>query len=172
MPQIQEQIVAVVVLAGDVPVIMQLEYQQSKFENPEVPQFLFVDRVLDIPVATQRRVRAVQNCAENRQDSTGAVLWEVFDAPVVVQRQVLGGSDSAENLWRCRSCSLSTWGRDAVTMQRQVPAVFGTWRFLRSAHRQDAEGLSGLRPFGRWFPAFSGLFGEHSIKFLTVQNLE
>ena len=51
-PQIQEQIVAAVVLAVDVNVIMQLD-QQSKFENPEVPQFLFIDRVPDIPAATQ-----------------------------------------------------------------------------------------------------------------------
>ena len=43
---------AAVVLAVDVPVIMQLD-QQSKFENLEVPQFLFIDRVLDIPAATQ-----------------------------------------------------------------------------------------------------------------------
>ena len=56
VPQIQEQIVAAVVLAVDVPVIMQL-HQQSKLENPEVPQFLFIDRVPDIPAATQRRVR-------------------------------------------------------------------------------------------------------------------
>ena len=87
MPQIQEQIV---VLAVDVPVTMQLEHQQSKLENPEVPQFLFIGRVPDIPAATQRRVRAVQNCAENRQDSTGAVLGMVVDVPVVLQRQVLG----------------------------------------------------------------------------------
>ena len=46
MPQIQEQTVAAVVLAVDVPVIMQLD-QQSKL-NPEVPQFLFIDRVPDI----------------------------------------------------------------------------------------------------------------------------
>ena len=65
MPQIQEQIVA------------------SKLENPEVPQFLFINRVLDIPAATQRRVRAVQNCAENRQDSTGAVLEGLSTRPLL-----------------------------------------------------------------------------------------
>ena len=43
---------AAVVLAVDVLVIMQLD-QQSKFVNPEVPQFLFIDRVPDIPAATQ-----------------------------------------------------------------------------------------------------------------------
>ena len=62
MPQIQEQIVAAVVLAVDVPVIMQLGYQQSKFENPEVPQFLFIDRVPDIPVATQKDSRRAKLC--------------------------------------------------------------------------------------------------------------
>ena len=59
-----QQIVAAVVLAVDVPVIMQLD-QQSKLEKPEVPQFLFIDRVPDIPAVPQRQVRAVQNCAED-----------------------------------------------------------------------------------------------------------
>ena len=59
MPQIQEQIVAVVVLAVYVPVIMQLEYQQSKYENLEVPQLQFIVGLLDIPVVTQRQVPTV-----------------------------------------------------------------------------------------------------------------
>ena len=43
----------------DVPVIMQLKFLHS-YENVEVPQFPFLDRVLQLPVVLQRRVRAVQ----------------------------------------------------------------------------------------------------------------
>ena len=44
----------------DLPVIVQLEFQQSFFETVEVPQIQFSDRVLDIPVVTQRWVLTVQ----------------------------------------------------------------------------------------------------------------
>ena len=43
----------------DVPVILQLKFLHS-YENVEVPQFPFLDRVLQLPVVLQRRVRAVQ----------------------------------------------------------------------------------------------------------------
>ena len=46
-------------LVVDVPVIMQLQFLHS-YENVEVPQFPFLDRVLQLPVVLQRRVRAVQ----------------------------------------------------------------------------------------------------------------
>ena len=44
----------------DLPVIVQLEFQQSFFETVEVPQIQFSDRVRDIPVVTQRWVLTVQ----------------------------------------------------------------------------------------------------------------
>ena len=43
----------------DVPVITQLMFLHS-YENVEVPQFPFLDRVLQRPVVLQRRVCAVQ----------------------------------------------------------------------------------------------------------------
>ena len=43
--------------ALDVPVIMQLKFLQF-CENVEVPQFPFFDRVLQLPVVLQRRLRA------------------------------------------------------------------------------------------------------------------
>ena len=52
--QIQEQIVDVEAPVADVPAIMQLLFQQfCKFDILKVPQIQFVDRVLDISVATQ-----------------------------------------------------------------------------------------------------------------------
>ena len=38
----------------DVPVILQLKFLHS-YENVEVPQFPFLDRVLQLPVVLQRR---------------------------------------------------------------------------------------------------------------------
>ena len=43
----------------DVPVNMQLKFLQY-YENVEVPQFPFLDSVLQLPVVLQRRVRVVQ----------------------------------------------------------------------------------------------------------------
>ena len=66
-----------VVSVGDVPVIMQLEFQQSaSYESLEVPQFQLIVRVLDIPVVSQRQV----------QSFTLVQFLEVVDMPVVVQR--------------------------------------------------------------------------------------
>ena len=48
----------------DVPVITQLQFQQSFVEYVEVPQTQFSDRVVD-SVASQRQVRSA-NCAEAR----------------------------------------------------------------------------------------------------------
>ena len=45
--------------AVDVPVTMLHKFQES------VPQIQFIDRVLDIPVMSQRQVRMVLNYAEN-----------------------------------------------------------------------------------------------------------
>ena len=44
----------------DVSVTMQRKFQQSKPIVMEVPQFLFIVRVLDIPVMSLRQVRTVQ----------------------------------------------------------------------------------------------------------------
>ena len=87
---------------ADVPVITQLQFQQSSVEYVEVPQTQFSDRVVDILVAPQRQVHSA-NCAEARCDRTGAVLGSVRDAPVVVQRQAR--MVQTVSVWRCRRCS-------------------------------------------------------------------
>ena len=132
---IQEQIVD---NAVDVPVIMQLRFQQFCEFNILVPGIQFIVRVLDISVLPQRQVRTVPNCAGDREDFTGAVLgWLV--APVVVQRQVPGmvltvqvtvvvpqlqsigvAVDISVVAQRKLPVSLFT----VVNMQRQVPAVW------------------------------------------------
>ena len=89
MPQIQEQIVAVVVLAVDVPVIMQLENQQSKYENLDVLQFLFIDRVLDIPVVTQTSVRAVQKLCRKPSRFHGCSSWALSTRPLLCNDRCL-----------------------------------------------------------------------------------
>ena len=56
----------------DVSMIMQLEFQQSKYETAKVPQIQFVDRLPDVPVVTQRWVLTVQT-VQKTGDSTHAV---------------------------------------------------------------------------------------------------
>ena len=70
-----------------VDVIMQRKFQQF-FEFVIVPQIQFIVRVLNTSVVPQRQVRTVPNCAEYREDSTGAVLGAATSA---------GEGDSAEN---------------------------------------------------------------------------
>ena len=78
-----------------VPVTMLHNFQQFfEFVFLKVPQVQFIVRVLDTVVIPQRQVCTVSNCAQDREDSTGAVLRLVVDAPVVVQRhrKLFGGA--------------------------------------------------------------------------------
>ena len=60
--------------AVNVPVTMLHKFQQTQlFENLEVPQIQFIDRVLDIAGLPQKPARTVPNCAE-MGGPTGAVL--------------------------------------------------------------------------------------------------
>ena len=93
VPQIQEQIVAVVVPAVDVPVTMQLKFQQYlQYVFVKVPQIQFIVSLCEHSVLH----RDCACCAEIVEFHR-AVLGTVVDAPVAVLRQVPGGSDSAEN---------------------------------------------------------------------------
>ena len=56
-----------------VPVIMQLKPQQSFVVFVDVPQIPFIDRVVDISVASQRQGCTVQT-VQKTGDSPGAVL--------------------------------------------------------------------------------------------------
>ena len=69
----------------DVPVIMLLEFQQSKsHEKLEVLQIQLIVGLQDIPVVSQRQVPTVLSFVLQVQ------FLEVVDMPVVAQRQVLG----------------------------------------------------------------------------------
>ena len=64
MPQIQEQI-----LVGDVPVLMQLKFQQSESNlSVNVPQIQFIVRLLVFSCATETGTRSA-NCAGIRDSS-------------------------------------------------------------------------------------------------------
>ena len=72
----------------DVSVNMQRKFEQSMPIDIEVPQILFIARVLDIPVMPLRRARAVQTVQKMRIPQRSS--WEAVDTPVVFQRQVPG----------------------------------------------------------------------------------
>ena len=120
----------------DAPVIMQLEFQQSKFEKVKLPQVQFLDRALDIPVFPQRGVQLVQKTG----DSPDAVLEEVVDTPVDVSTTGAMVQTVQKTVWRlCRvpQTSSSTWcGRSEDDFLS----------FLRT--------FFALRPFGRRVPVF------------------
>ena len=66
----------------DVSVTMQRKFQQSKPIVMDVPQILFIVRVLDIPVMPLRQVRTVQT-VQLVSDSTGAVLGGLSTCPLL-----------------------------------------------------------------------------------------
>ena len=122
-------------------VTMQYKFQQFHEFHILVPHLQFIDRVFDITVMSQRQVRTVPNCAEERRDSTAQFLGMVFHVPVVMQRLVprvlqtvllpckcrsCSLSTAVHTLvgaLRCRSCSLSTAVDVPVVAQRQIPMV-------------------------------------------------
>ena len=105
----------------------------------------FIDKVLDITVATQRQVRTVPNCAEERRDSTAQfVVWcssarcYATTGAGVVQTMLLPWKCRSCSLptvvdipvvaQRCRSCSPSTAVDIPVVAQRQIPVDMHTAR--------------------------------------------
>ena len=55
--------------------------QQFLFDD--VPQFQFVNRVMDFPVVLQRRGTHSANCAADRRDAPGAVLGPGLTCPLL-----------------------------------------------------------------------------------------
>ena len=111
-----------VVSVVDVPVIMQLGFQQSaSYENLDLPQFQLIVRVLDIPVVSQRQV----------QSFTLVQFLEVVDMPVGVQRQVPWGSEcrklcggpAVAALLIRWSMSLLCWFRSCSSSTRSSPSL-------------------------------------------------
>ena len=61
--------------------------QSKSHVNVEVPQIQFIVTVLDIPVATQRRLPTVQTVLKTGEFPQVQFL-DLVDTPVIVQRQV------------------------------------------------------------------------------------
>ena len=104
------QILAAVTLADvavvDAPVIMQLKFQQSFVVSVDVPQIPFIDRVVDIPVASQRQVCTALICRRPLRFHSCS-SWTSLSCPSV-QRQVW--YRQCRKLWNCRdhtACSSS-----------------------------------------------------------------
>ena len=79
----------------DVPVIIQLKFLQS-YENVEVPQIPFLDRVLQLPVVLQRHVRAVQTL-QKLEIPPCSSSTNVLRAHCCALTGAGDGPDSAEN---------------------------------------------------------------------------
>ena len=126
-----------------------------------MPQIQFLHRVLDVPVVSQRVVRTVSNCAQDREDSTDAVLQLIVDAPVVVQQQVPGLVQTVQkSVWRCPCCSFrpvselpccgaeaNPYGPVFWRLQRFTPVAFHRHGGRRSCSHAVASkhvGLMGL----------------------------
>ena len=78
-------------MVADVPVIIQLLFQQSKvYVHMTVSQIQVIGRVLDIPFMSQRQVRTVLLC-RSLETPQVQCLGKVVDAPAVVPRPVPAG---------------------------------------------------------------------------------
>ena len=98
---------AVVVPAVDVPVTMQLKFQQSlQYVFVKVPQIQFIVRLCEHSVLHRDKVQTVQNCGVPQLQCSDkvvdvpavAVHRQGVDVPVILQRRCLavgGASDSA-----------------------------------------------------------------------------
>ena len=80
----------------DVPIIMQLESQQSFFET----QIQFLDRMSDIPVVTQRQALTVQTVQKTRDSTVQRVAADVL----------VNCSSSSSPFQLCRKPSLAFKG--------------------------------------------------------------
>ena len=125
----------------DVPVSMQLTFQQSMFMNPEVPQTQFFDKLVDMSVL--QRQYAVLNCAKDRRDLTGAFLGYV---DVVVQRQAGVGPDSSDSLELPQVQFVRCWRRCFVHHQ----GVRGLRRVCFAAEMRHFSRSVQLDVSARW----------------------
>ena len=130
----------------DVSVILQLKFLHS-YENVEVPEFPFLDRVLQLPVVLQRRLRAVQTvqklelppcssstlftcpllCVDrcrrwSRQCRKTVKIphtfWDMVVLPVVVTMTGAGWLIQCRKLW-----SLRSWFCNSLSLSTAVTAA-------------------------------------------------
>ena len=116
--------------------ITQLKFQQSVV-FVDVPQIPFIDRVLDISVASQRLVPQCLLC--RRPEIPWCSPWIVVDTPVGVQTIGPDGPDSS--VWRCRRCS-SCKVVDVLAVMQDVPEFPASpGGATASFHRQGVEAV-------------------------------
>ena len=104
------EIVAAVVLAVDVPVIMQLEYQQSKLENLEgAPDPSSSTECLTFQLRHREGYAQCKTVQKTVKIPRVQFLGWLSTRPSLCNDRCFG-MDSAEKLWRFRSCSrCSSW---------------------------------------------------------------
>ena len=56
--------------------------------DPEIPQVQYIDKIVDMPIVTQRQVPTIQMMQESVEVPQVQFLDRVVDVPVVMQRQV------------------------------------------------------------------------------------
>ena len=172
-PQIQEQIVDVEAPVADVLVIMQVVFQQ--LEIVKVPQFYFVERVLDIPVAGCPRCKLWSRTS--RFHWCSSLVWVltrpllcydpesaaglVVDVLETMLRQVFHSS----RLWTSlRPCSDKFTGSSDQFVHRQGVED------LRRARSLHFTAFFALRPFGRQVPVRSFWGALDSQQLLVIEG--
>ena len=86
----------------DVSVNMQRKFQQFMPIDKEVPQILFIARVLDIPVIPLRQALTVQT-VQKMPDSTAQFLGRLLTRPLFFNDSCM--VQPVLKLWKSRSCS-------------------------------------------------------------------
>ena len=148
-------------LVVDVLVIISDKFQQSiVYEDVEVPQIQFIDRVVDLSVVLQRRVPTVQTVQKTGEIPQLQFLDKVDDARCCTTTGA--GSGQSRNLWRFRSCSALT--RWTTSLLCRSSCRLRCLRFSSSAEL-DYDGSEGVfRPFWPFFallrvlPELSAIF--------------
>ena len=120
--------------------IMQLVFLQSFSETEELPQIQFPDRLLDIPIATQRWVFAVQTVQKSGE--IPQVQLVAVDVPVTA------ATSSSSSPWQTAENRRFSTGAVFAWLWTSLRSFGGFFRFV---HRQGHDGLSSgfsriLRP--------------------------
>ena len=146
-------------LVVDVPVIISDKFQQSiVYEDVEVPQIQFIDRVVDLSVVLQRRVPTVQTVQKTGEIPQLQFLDKVDDARCCTTTGA--GSGQSRKLWRFRSCSALTRWTTSLLCRSSCRL-----RCLSSSAELDYDGSEGFfQPFWPFFallwvvPELSAIF--------------
>ena len=108
------------------PVIICDKLQQVFVEYVEVPQLQFIDSMVIFPVASQRQVRTVQNCADGVRFHRCS-SWGLSTCPFVVpDKCMIQTVQKTAEFAVCGGCRAR---RCATTVPGLVQTVLKLWRF-------------------------------------------